>query len=463
VLEKIHQDEIGHVGHGLKWFRRWKDAGEGDWQAYRRQLVFPLTAVRAKGTAPFNAESRRMAGLDEEFIRELEVFEHSRGRTPTLHWFNPNAEGHARAAATGGIYQPDKTALALEHDLEILLLGCCRRDDAVLLRQTPSAAHLGRLKQAGFPIPEILTIGDAHGRKLGGLRPWAWSPDAAAQLQPLAGEVAATSEAPWRPAIPHHWLSKQIGLELEAMLGGCAETGIFHRDAAAVLTDVARYLESGQVLLKAPYSCAGRGHLRVNHASDPGKTHGWIANTLAAHGGIVVERWLERVADFSALYEVKPGGAALLGLTHLENDPAGRFLGIRVGPKWGSMLEPALADYLFGEARVMDWYGRRIPALLPELLAGYVGPVCVDALVHRRGDGSLALKPVVELNVRLTMGRVAWEWLQRSPNRAGGRLRILRRAGLDAVVIAALHEGPGVVLNDPESAAEFLAYWLPEG
>ncbi len=461
VLEKIHQDEIGHVGHGLKWFRRWKDQGEPDWQAFRRQLAFPLTAARAKGLAPFNSVSRRLAGFEEDFIRELEVCEHSRGRTPTLHWFNPNAEGHARAAATNTAYQPDRTALALELDLEILLLGCCRRDDAVLLRQTPSAAHLGRLKHAGFPIPEILTIGDAHGRKLGGLRPWAWSPDAAAQLKGL--EVTPASRAPWREAMPNEWLSKEIGLRLEAALGGSEETGLLHRDAEAVLTDVARYLESGQVLLKAPFSCAGRGHLRVNHASDPGKTRGWIANTLAAHGGVVVECWLERVMDFSALYEMKPGGVVeLIGLTHMENDGAGRFLGIRVGPKWGSLLDPELADFLFREAKVMEWYAEKVPAELPGLLPGYVGPLCVDALVHRRADRSLALKPVVEVNVRLSMGRVAWEWMCRSANKQGGRLRILRRTGMDAAALDALQGGPGVVLNDGQSATMFLAHWLPE-
>jgi len=461
VLEKIHQDEIGHVGHGLKWFRRWKNQGEPDWQAFRRQLAFPLTAARAKGLAPFNAASRRLAGFDEDFIRELEVCEHSRGRTPTVHWFNPNAEGHARAAATNRPYQPDKTALALEADLEILLLGCCRRDDAVLLRRAPSAAHLGRLKHAGFPIPEVLTTQDAPGRKLGGLRPWAWSPDAAAQLKGL--EVTPASRAPWREAMPNEWLSKEVGLRLEAALGGSAETGAIHREADAVITDIARHLESGQALLKAPYSCAGRGHLRVNRASDPNKTRGWVSNTLAAHGGVVVERWLERVLDFSALYEIKRGGVVeLVGLTHMENDASGRFLGIRVGPKWGRLLGPELADFLFREARVMEWYAEKIPAQLPGLLPGYVGPLCVDALVHRRADGSLALKPVVEVNVRLSMGRVAWEWMRQSANKQGGRLRILRRGGLDAAAIAALHEGPGVVLNDPESATEFLAHWLPE-
>lgn len=461
VLEKIHLDEIGHVGHGLKWFRKWKDQGEGDWQAYRRHLSFPLTPARAKGLAPFNAASRRLAGLDEEFIRQLEVCEHSRGRTPVVHWFNPNAEAHTRAAVAGSFYHPDKTALALEHDLEALMLGCCRRDDAALLRQPPSVDHLSRLKRAGFEIPEILVAGSPGGRKLGGLRPWAWSPDAAAHLRPYAADVFATSEAPWREAVPAVWHSKEIGLRLEAALGNDPETGRLHHNAAAVLADISRLLESGQALLKAPFSCAGKGHQRVNAGSDPAKTRGWIENTLAAHGGVVVERWLERCLDFSSLYEMKPGGRVVhIGLTHLENDAAGRFLGIRVGPKWGSLLNPEMAGFLFRGARMMDWYAEKIPAALPGLLPGYVGPLGVDALVHRRLDGTLALKPVVELNVRLSMGRIAWEWMKRGPDARGGKLRILRRAALEESEIARLGQPPhGVFLNDPETASHFLAHW----
>ena len=37
----------------------------------------------------------------------------------------------------------------------------------------------------------------------------------------------------------------------------------------------------------------------------------------------------------------------------------------------------------------------------------YVGPVGVDALVYRDRDGELRLKPVVEVNPRFTMGRIA--------------------------------------------------------
>ena len=460
VLEKIHLDEIGHVGHGLKWFRRWKERGESDWDGYRRCLSFPLTPARAKGLAPFNAESRRLAGLDGDFIRHLQVCEHSRGRTPVVHWFNPNAESHARAAMLGKIYQPDKTALALEQDLELILLGCCRRDDALLMRRPPTIGHLNRLKNSGYELPEILPLATPAGRKLGGLRPWAWSPDAVEQLRPYAADVPATMDQPWREALPPEWFSKEIGLRLEQALGSAPETGVLLREVDSILAEINRLLSSGQVLLKAPFSYAGRGHLRVNAASDPAKTRGWIENTLASHCAVVIEPWLERVLDFSALYEMKSTGiASLIGLTRMENDAAGHFLGIRVSPKWGTLLEPEIAEFLFRSARVMEVYQEKIPALLGNLLPGYSGPLCVDAMVHRRADGTLALKPVVEMNVRLTLGRIAWEQMKCSPTSSGGRLRLLRRPSLSGAELVSLNNGPGIFLNDPAHATHFLAHW----
>ncbi len=460
VLEKIHLDEIGHVGHGLKWFRKWKEQGETDWHAYRRCLSFPLTPARAKGLAPFHPESRRLAGLDEDFINHLEVCEISRGRTPVVHWFNPNAESHARAAVMGKRWQPDKASVALENDLEAVMLGCCRRDDALLMRRPPSVAHLRRLKAAGVELPEILAADSLSGRKLGGLRPWAWSPDAVEFLRPLAADISRQIAQQWRDDVPLVWFSKEIGLRLEQALGELPETGKIFRDGDGCLSGISTHLAAGnQVLLKAPFACAGRGHLRVNADRIPEKTRGWIANTLASHGAVVVEPWLDRLLDFSALYEMKASGeVVLIGLTRMENDAAGRFLGIRVSPKWGNLLEPEMAEFLFREARVMEIYQQRLPRLIAGLLPGYVGPLGVDAMVHRRADGSPALKPVVELNVRMTMGRIAWEWMKRG-NYQGGSLRILRRPSLTDAQLSALLEGPGIFLNDPDAASLFLAYW----
>jgi uncharacterized ferritin-like protein (DUF455 family) len=44
LLQKIYRDEIGHVAYGLKWFRRWKNPSESDWEAFCRQLKFPLVS-----------------------------------------------------------------------------------------------------------------------------------------------------------------------------------------------------------------------------------------------------------------------------------------------------------------------------------------------------------------------------------------------------------------------------------
>jgi hypothetical protein len=308
------------------------------------------------------------------------------------------------------------------------------------------------LKDAGFELPEILTVGMTAGRKLGGLRPWAWSPDAVEMLQPYANDVGPTMPQQWRDALPPEWFSKKIGLRLEEALGPQATTGKILRDSDAILAEINNLLASGQALLKAPMACAGRGHLRVNAESDPAKTRSWISNTLAGHGAVVVEPWLDRVVDFSALYEIQPDGEAnLVGFTRMDNDAAGRFLGIRVSHKWGNLLEPDVAEFLFREARVMDIYQDEIPKHLANLLPGYVGPLCVDAMVHRAADGSLVLKRVVEMNVRMTMGRIAWEWMRRKPGCCGGRLRLLRKDDPPPT--------DGLFLNDPTTATTFLAHW----
>jgi uncharacterized ferritin-like protein (DUF455 family) len=93
ILDRIYRDEIGHVGYGLEWFRRWKAPGQDDWEAFRKQLVFPLSPSRAKGNGvPFNQTGRLAAGLDQPFVTSLEIFERSRGRTPNVYWFTPDEE-----------------------------------------------------------------------------------------------------------------------------------------------------------------------------------------------------------------------------------------------------------------------------------------------------------------------------------------------------------------------------------
>jgi uncharacterized ferritin-like protein (DUF455 family) len=258
LLERIYRDEIGHVAYGLKWFRRWKNPGESDWDAFCHQLKFPLTPRRAKGFA-VNAAGRQAAGLDADFIAQLDVYSQSKGRTPNVFWFNPLSEA---VLAQGGGFTPGKIQATLTRDLAALPMFLAREDDVVLVPRRPAVGFLSGLKQAGFPLPEFVEIGaqsardresaaaswsaaaeqgeasavspDQTGerpsarpaaesggkpphsktlprsldplreRKLGRLRPWAWGPDSVEFLAPLfanlSGEVRRPAEC-FNPAV----------------------------------------------------------------------------------------------------------------------------------------------------------------------------------------------------------------------------------------------------------------------
>lgn len=461
VLEKIYLDEIGHVGHGVKWFRKWKQQGETDWQAFKTSLTFPLAPAKAKGMAPFNAEGRRLAGLDDDFIRHLEVCEQSRGRTPVLHWFNPNAESHVAAALNGRRFQPNKMESAMEHDLEMLTLAWCRKDDVAVLREHPGNQHLAYLKQRGLELPEILSLETLKDRKLGGMRPWAWSPDASRTFENHAKQVSANVPWQWREPLPPRYFSKEIGCQLEQALELSEGGGQFCSDIESAISAIEDQISQGDVLLKAAHACAGRGHLRIGKGEPvPEK---WLSDALEKHHGVVVEPWLDRVHDFSVLYEMKSTGIRWVGMTHMENDASGRFLGSLVYPKWGSGLLPEIAEFLFREADITPFYRDRIPAALSELLPDYVGPVGIDAMVFRKSNGGLGIRHIVELNVRMTMGRVALELHKKIDPARPGRFSILRKKDLGKGELSTPYSqdinNKTILINNPEKARAFIAQW----
>ncbi len=227
LLEKIYRDEIGHVAYGLKWFRRWKNPAESDWNAFCHTLKYPLSPQRAKGMA-LNIAGRRAAGIDANFIAELNVYSQSKGRTPSVFVFNPFAEGRI---AEGKAFNPAKHQAQLARDLENLPQFLCRQDDIVLTSRKPTVEFLSRIKQAGFPLPEFVEVPERSSasrssvatsepqnnsakpsryesaagrrpalqelaaRKLGSLRPWAWGPDSFELLKPIFASVTGEKRA----------------------------------------------------------------------------------------------------------------------------------------------------------------------------------------------------------------------------------------------------------------------------
>lgn len=413
ILSRIYHDEINHVGYGLRWFRRWKEEGTSDWDAYRRQLHFPLSPARGRGNVPFNVEGRRLAGLDDAFIREIEVFSQSKGRTPNILWFTPDAEAAMASGMDGKGFAPRAGVRALQRDLEILPAFLCHRDDVVLLHHPPSGGHRRKLHAFGFELPECEIL-DEHGRipadsllrarKLHDMRPWAWCPQSAALLDPLDPREVAIR---WTPAIRQlfakDWQVENLGID-SAVCRTPQEIG-----RAARAFQAQGYTEA---LAKSPFGAAGQKN-RKFPTGDPGALHPWAGRVLARQGALVIEPWFDRVFDFSVQYERNATGLHRRAFVHLENDRRGQFRACTVRPKFCRGLSPDLIRFLMDGP--LDLYEKEIPRQLDPHLraANHTGPVGIDAFVYRAPNGALGHRPIVEVNPRFTMGRLTWELARR--------------------------------------------------
>ena len=470
LLEKVYHDEIGHVAYGLKWFRRWKNPGESDWDAFCRQLKFPLSPQRAKGIT-LNIEGRRAAGLDDAFIAELDVYSQSKGRTPNVFVFNPFAEARI---ARGKAFNPTKHQAQLARDLANLPQFLCRQDDIVLVERKPSVAWLSGIKQAGFALPEFVELNQRTNlaeRKLGRLRPWAWGPDSVELLEPLfaslTGEQRAANQS-FNPAIAQLYSKAWSAEQLRTVLGRsrgrqpahsslsgdqrrftsaatepwlCTENeiGIAANSLDDVLKVIATIRQRGhhRIVIKQALGLAGSNAIRSFEPELLENHRRWIAHAMENHRQLVVEPWLERVRDFSAQLEMTAAGLKLCGYTGLINDARGQFQGNSAAPKFERRI-PQNVIALFSDPPDI---ATRLHALYADIFtlletglqqAGFSGPVGIDAFVYRTPEGDCRLKPIVEINPRYTVGRVTVELMKQVAPGSHGLFRLVNHSTLHA-------------------------------
>lgn len=449
LLDGIYRDEIAHVAHGLKWFRRWKDPAQTDWEAFQSQLKFPLSPQRAKGGV-LNVEGRRAAGLDPGFIAELDVFSQSKGRTPRVHVFNPFTDAHL---AQGRSFVPGKLQRQLAEDLSTLPQFLARQDDVVLVPQRPSAAFLSGLKRAGFPLPEfietgpkpVIAIQELSSRKLGGLSPWAWGPDSLELLKPLQGSLPSSAPIPGfvlGPGIRGLYSKTTSAALLGELLadGDGSETPwLCPRDVVGRAVDSLpdaleairhfRQLGYRRLVAKEALGVAGSNALRLWEPELLPQQHRWLALTLERGMTVVVEPWLDRTVDFSIQWEMRASGLRLLGFTGLLTDGRGQYQGNWVEPHPGRLPAAVLRSLPSGTGRDLSLWIEGLRLRLETWLRAerFVGPIGVDAFVYRDSDGGSRVKPIVEINPRMTFGRLALELMRFTHSGTQGRLRLVSR------------------------------------
>ncbi len=453
LMDRIYRDEIGHVAYGLKWFRRWKNPALSDWDAFCRQLRFPLSPQRAKGLS-LNVEGRRAAGLDPDFIAHLEVFAQSKGRTPDVHDFNPFAEGFL---AFGKAFNPNRHQADLARDLENLPQFLARQDDIVLVSRRPPIELLAALKRAGLPLPEFIetspeTCLDRHpalaGRKLGRFRPWAWSPESLARLAPLLPQSTLErrpADACFNPSIARLYSKSWSADFLRGILSDTQPAWLCppdvvgftarSRQEATALIESFRARGHFRLVVKQAFGVAGGNAVRLWEPELTAPQLRWLEQATSGGREVVVEPWLERLADFSVQWEMTAEALKLVGYAGLWTDLKGQFLGNFAGPDF-SRRPPAVILRQFPSPpdlpRVLAEFYADLGARLGSAIrtTGYRGPVGIDAFVYRGPDGLARLKPIVEINPRHTMGRVTLELMRHTDSGTHGAFRLVNAAAL---------------------------------
>ena len=153
--------------------------------------------------------------------------------------------------------------------------------------------------------------------------------------------------------------------------------------------------------LKMPWSGSGKGIYRVIDVAADNHVPRWIEGALKRQGSLLCEVGLDRVQDFAIECECREGKTVLTGYSVFDNDFHSQFGTGRVAP----MEE--LHQFLLNHYPDFDKVADNVLKSLDGIVAPhYDGPVGIDMMLYKKEDGSIAINPCVEINLRMTMGMV---------------------------------------------------------
>jgi hypothetical protein len=328
--------------------------------------------------------------------------------TKKLHYFNP---GHEAAVWSGRVHDTLPAPVRrMQSDLALLPLWYGEDGDYVLAGETTEASRFLSSLPSEL-LPPLTPVSPA-------------APSPAPDKTPVEA-------APWglSPQSIHLFKSLRNGATLSIPLWNDIYTRLTGRQTAAgCLAAIQSHLPDMQALmlprfcsdteeirqyiaacpppyvLKMPYSCSGRGlHWLWNREPDESSLR-WIGGALKKQGLVSIEQALDKVRDFAMEFESDgKGHVTYKGLSVFETLSRGHFSGNLLGDQVG--LEKELLPYV--SEKQLKAVRSVVATVLTDVLASaYRGYLGVDMLIYRR-NGACSIHPMVELNLRYTMGLVA--------------------------------------------------------
>ncbi|MBR4552751.1 MAG: hypothetical protein IKO20_03405 [Bacteroidaceae bacterium] len=291
-----------------------------------------------------------------------------------LHIFNP---GHDDALAAGTPYYTHaRVARKIEDSLWQLPRLWAEENDVVI---------------------KLHALKDFHEwDKVKAIEPWGWDAALVHQLEKAGAPSHLLPDATTLHAI-RTFSNRQTAVKLLQLID---KPPFVESYFATTWEEVCDYVAHHRhVIAKAPWSCSGRGLVSLSPTSDVRQQKRIVA-ILNKQGGIALEPFYERTADFAMEFEaVKDGNVRFIGLSRFYTDRKGQYTGNLVASDINILK--GLAPFPFPHVK------EQICEATRQLLGGlYSGPFGIDMLQFRKED-KIYTHPCVEINLRHTMGCVA--------------------------------------------------------
>lgn len=332
---------------------------------------------------------------------------HKHKSSMTLHIFNP--EHDIALAHDNKYFTAPHAGRQLRHDLDYLPALWAKEDDYVLVENVNAAKVHARRFQRFCNKVHFLCQTDLPKcfDNIDNIEPWGWDRTLKFQLDQLGidkGLMPQESVLDDIRRLSHRQFSASLLKELrkdiphhQLLLGEA-----FYAES---LDEVEALVHKNQKsIIKAPWSSSGRGLRYVEGKLDAPISH-WTHNTIKRQGGVMVEPYYNKVKDFGMEFYTENKTINYMGLSvfHTQN---GAYLGNSLEDE--QTKAELLSTYI--KTEILDEIKNTLIRLLNQKVAPfYTGPLGVDMMIisNDTNVGGFCIHPLVEINLRRTMGHVA--------------------------------------------------------
>ena len=290
------------------------------------------------------------------------------------------------------------SVLQINAELATCWMLVAEEGDVIFLPEPVDGLFWKRMEQAGFPKVRTILSGSQTARRHFSDKlqfvPWGWSNE----MVQFAEQHQFVYQTPAFEIIQQA-NSREFSAMLEDELGialPAAQMISYVEDLSHVLKQLPQSEDNW--VIKNNFSNSARERIIGQGKSISQSAQNWMQKRWNKNALLFFEPWVDSIEEVGIHLTIPVSGEPVFdGITPLLTDHQGRYCGSRV---FSEKNNPTSIRW----QTVID-IGFKVAARLQRI--GYFGPVGIDAMRFRQPDGTMAVRPLQEINARWTMGRIA--------------------------------------------------------